>query len=52
MMNYSEILQEIYYNPSNPAAFGSIKKLYNAARKVNSVITLNDVKTWLSGENT
>lgn len=44
-------LHEIYYTPSHPASFSSVKKLYNSARKVKKEITEGDVKQWLSSQD-
>lgn len=46
------ILQRLYYNPKNPAAFSGVQKLYEAAIKKKHTITLNDVKNWLKGQLT
>lgn len=51
-MTYEEILKNIYYNPSNPASFGSVTKLYSAAKLEYPQISISQVKDWLSGENT
>ena len=47
MMN---ILENIYFNPEHPAAFGDRKKLLKYAKEVDSSITDNDVKNWLSSK--
>jgi len=41
-----------YYHTKNNASFGGINKLYLEARKSNPLITLKQVKKWLSGELT
>ena len=46
------LLHSIYYNPSSPASFSTAEKLYKAAKRQNPDITFEDVKDWLSGENT
>src|SRR5882757_1561123 len=48
----NEILKDIYYNPKNPASFGSVSKLYNEAKIIDNSIKLKQVKDWLSGELT
>lgn len=44
------LLKSIYYDVSNPSSFGSVDKLYRAAKAINSNIKLNDVESFLSGE--
>ena len=46
-----KLFERIYFNPSHPAAFGGVKKLYQYAKIENKGITLNDVKKWLSSRN-
>lgn len=46
------LLSSIYYNPQHPASFGSFLKLYKAAKPYLQNITLDDVKRWLSSQNT
>ena len=48
----NKLLTSIFYDPSHPASFSGPQKLYKAALKQDSSITLNAVKTWLSGEET
>ena len=48
-MDNSEILRNIYYNPSNPSAFSSPQKLYNA---VDKRISLKNIRKWLMSQNT
>lgn len=50
--NFNEILNEIYYNPSNPGSFGSDIKLLKEAQKNLPNLKLEQVKDWLSGEIT
>ena len=45
-----KILNNIYYDPSNPAGYSSAKKLYNAVSKIDPSITLKHVKEWLSSQ--
>ena len=51
-MNYEQLLRQLYYNPSNPASFGSAQKLFNAGRKLLPNLEYKQVSDWLSGENT
>lgn len=44
-------LKKIYYDPAHPAAFSSVDKLYRAAKLINSKITLDKVKQWLTGQD-
>jgi hypothetical protein len=44
------LLEDLYYNVKNNSAFSSVNKLYSAAKKVDKKISLDDVKTWLSGQ--
>ena len=49
MMKMNEkVLKDIYYDPSNPASFGSIKKLYDTSKRIIP-IKYNEGKNWLSG---
>ena len=43
-----KIFETIYFNPEHPAGYGGVKKLYKYANEIDSNITLNDVKNWLS----
>ena len=52
MMRIEKVLHKIYYTPSNPASFGSVKKLYKEAKKKFPTITLDKVRAWLKGEFT
>lgn len=45
------MLKSIYYDPSHPASFGSIRRLYIAAKKIDPKITTHIVKTWLQGQD-
>ena len=45
-MEVNELLNSIYYDVKNPAAFGSIPKLLKAAKYLDPSITLKDVKKW------
>lgn len=46
----SNLLHKIYYDPSNPASFSSIKKLYNAARLLGD-FSLQEIKNWLKSQS-
>ena len=41
------LLISIYFDPSHPSSFSSIRKLYLSAKAINSNITLEDVKRFL-----
>jgi len=49
-----KILEDLYYNPKNSSAFGGFKRLYQAVKNKrknnNTKYTENDVKQWLSGQ--
>jgi len=49
-----KILEDLYYNPKNSAAYGGFKRLYQAVKNKrknnNKKYTENDVKQWLSGQ--
>ena len=44
----NETLSKIYFDPSNPSAFGGVRRLYLACRKNAMNISLDAVKKWLS----
>lgn len=44
---YEAALKNIYLSPENPAGYSHPYKLWQAANKINSKITLDMVKTWL-----
>lgn len=44
------ILKNIYFNPKHPASFGSIDKLYKAAKNKNKFITRLKVKKFLQSQ--
>ena len=52
MTEIEQVLRSIYYDPSNPASFTTVEKLYNAAKEFLPKLTLNDVTKWLTGELT
>jgi Integrase core domain/Chromo (CHRromatin Organisation MOdifier) domain len=45
-------LDQFYFNPVHPAAFGGVIKLYKAAKQQYPDITLSYVKNWLNLQNT
>ena len=47
----NSILQSIYSDPSNPASFSSIKKLYKAAKIYDKNITYADIKSFLKHQD-
>ena len=47
----SLILKDLYQNPKSNISFTGIRKLYNEARKINSKISIDDVKYFLQGED-
>ena len=48
----NKLLSSIFFEPSHPASFSGPRKLHEAAVKQDSTVTLNTVKSWLSGEET
>ena len=48
----NKLLGLIFFDPSHPASFSGPQKLYEAAVKQDSTVTINAVKSWLSGEET
>lgn len=48
----NNILKTLYYDEKSPAGYSSIKNLYNEANKIDSSITVSDVKNWLSSQFT
>ena len=47
----AKIFSKIYFDPKNPAGFGSIEQLFRAGRTQNSSITKEDVRRWLRMED-
>ncbi len=49
-----KVLEELYYNPKNSSSFGGLNRLYQAVKNRrksnNEKYTENDVKQWLSGQ--
>ena len=41
-----DVFNEIYFDPSHPASFGSAYSLYKAAKARDKTIKLKDVKEW------
>ena len=48
----NKLLSLIFFDPSHPASFLGPQKLYEPAVKQDSTMTLNAMKSWLSGEET
>ena len=48
----NKLLSSIFFDPSHPASFSGPQKLYEAAVKQDSSVTLSAMKSWLSGEET
>ena len=48
----NKLLSSIFFDPSHPASFLGPQKLYEAAVKQDSSVTLSAMKSWLSGEET
>ena len=46
----NKLLNSIFFDPSHPASFSGPHKLYEAAVKQDSSVTLSAMKSWLSGE--
>ena len=51
-MSLNERLGDVYSSISEPASFGSIRALYEEAKKRNLKVTLNDVKKFLHAQPT
>ena len=49
VVNIDEVLNEIYYDPSNPASFSSATALYESVK--GDGIKLKEVKEWLEKQN-
>ncbi len=47
-----DILKKIYYDVSNPNSFGSIDKLYNAAKSKFPNLKREQVENWLKSQET
>jgi hypothetical protein len=48
----NKILSELYFDTKHPTAYGGAYKLYTAAKRIDDSIKLEDVKTWLSANET
>lgn len=48
MAAHHDVLHKIYTDPKNVGSFGSIKRLYDAAKGLNLRITMSDVKNFLA----
>jgi transposase InsO family protein len=46
------LLSSIYFNPSHPAAYSSVHKVFMAAKKRNKDVEKEDVEKWLSSKPT
>lgn len=46
------VLREIYYDPSHPAGYAGVDKLYNAVKKQIPLIKRPTVKRWLTEQDT
>ena len=47
-MSYQDYLKSIYYDPTHPAAYGGVEKLYRAVRKDGKfVLSRNKISQWL-----
>ena len=47
-----EILERLYHDPSSPAGFSGVQRLYTEAKKLFKKITKKDVKDFLEGDRT
>ena len=47
-----QLLHTIYYNPKHPAGYSGVQKLYRAAKKQIKSLTIEQVQSWLQGQNT
>ncbi len=53
MVDYDEVLKEIYYNPSHPSAYGGIQSLYRALKEDGRLKpNINAIKDWLQQQDT
>lgn len=50
--NKIKLFKKIYFDPSNPASFGSPELLYHEAVSQDPSVSLHDVKNWLSSQDT
>ena len=45
-------MQDLFYDPQSSAGYAGVQALYRATKKRNKKIKLDDVKQWLSKQNT
>ena len=45
-------LHDMYYTPGLPTTYGSVARLWNAAKRVNKKLSRDDVKNWLLAQDT
>lgn len=43
----NDTLHNLYFSPEEPSAYSSVRKLYNAVRKVWPTLKYKDVESWL-----
>ena len=48
--NIDKLLLELYENPRSNVSFSGEKKLFKAAKKLNSNITIKDIKNFLRNQ--
>lgn len=51
-MEIDNVLRSIYYDQKHPSSFSTAEKLYQTAKEILPIISIEDVKEWLSGEFT
>ena len=47
----TRLLKKLYYTPGLPSSFSSPNTLYHEAKKVNSEVTLRDIRSFLNDQN-
>ena len=47
-----KLFERIYFNPTHPSSFSSVKKLYESAKEIDRNITYHDAKTFLQNTRT
>ncbi|PIK52383.1 hypothetical protein BSL78_10695 [Apostichopus japonicus] len=52
MRQMEEYLENLYYDPSHPAAFGGVGAIQQAAKNDGRKIRASDIKEWLSSRDT
>ena len=50
-MAVNELLRDLYYTPGVPTSYGSVARLYKAAKRVNKRITKEQVERWLLAQD-